>query len=90
MPCSTPTSCAVNAPSSSSTSSQGRCAIDAVLTDPPAFVQTAKVADLLLAVPKYGPVKVNKLLGRCQIAPTKTIGGLSRRQREQLVALLTN
>ncbi|MFP5378921.1 MAG: hypothetical protein ACLGHP_04105 [Vicinamibacteria bacterium] len=53
-------------------------------------MQTAKVADLLLAVPKYGPVKVNKLLGRCQIAPTKTIGGLSRRQREQLVALLTN
>jgi hypothetical protein len=66
----------------------GRCVIEEVLTDPPAFVQTAKVADLLLAVPKYGPVKVNKLLSRCRIAPSKTIGGLSDRQRNELAALL--
>lgn len=66
----------------------GRSAIDEVLTDPPAFVQTAKVADLLLAVPKYGPVKVNKLLARCRIARAKTIGGLSQRQREDLAAIL--
>jgi hypothetical protein len=68
----------------------GRCAIDFVLTDPPAFVQTAKVADLLLAVPKYGPVKVNKLLARCRIAPGKTIGDLSHRQRDELAALLAD
>jgi hypothetical protein len=66
----------------------GRCAIEEVLTDPPAFVQTAKVADLLLVLPKYGPVKVNKLLSRCRIAPSKTIGGLSDRQRNELAALL--
>jgi hypothetical protein len=57
----------------------GSCAIEEVLTDPPAFVQTAKVADLLFALPKYGPVKVNKLLSRCRMAPSKTIGGLSDR-----------
>jgi hypothetical protein len=34
---------------------EGRCAIGELLTDPPAFVQTAKVADILLALPKYGP-----------------------------------
>jgi hypothetical protein len=68
----------------------GRCAIEEVLTDPPAFVQTAKVADLLLALPKYGPVKVNKLLRRCRIAPSKTIGGLSDRQRNELAALLAS
>ena len=67
---------------------QGRCAIDVVLADPPAFVRTAKVADVLLAVPKYGPVKVNKLLSRCRIAPTKTIGGLTQRQRNELAILL--
>lgn len=67
---------------------EGRCAIDVVLADPPTFVQTAKVADLLLAVPKYGPVKVNKLLSRCRIAPTKTIGGLTKRQRDELAILL--
>ncbi len=66
----------------------GRCAIDEVLTDPPAFVQTAKVSDLLLALPKYGPVKVNQLRARCRIAPAKTIAGLSQRQREDLAAIL--
>ena len=68
----------------------GGCAVEEVLCDPPAFMQTAKVADLLLALPKYGPVKVNKLLGRCQIAPTKTIGGLTGRQRNELAALLVD
>jgi hypothetical protein len=66
----------------------GRCTIEELLSDSPAFVQTAKVADLLLAVPKYGPVKVNKLLSRCRITPSKTIGGLSDRQRNELAALL--
>jgi len=68
----------------------GRVAIAELLADPPAFVQTAKVADLLLALPKYGPVKVNKLLARCRIAPAKTIGGLSQRQRDELAALLVS
>ena len=68
----------------------GRCAIDEVLTNPPAFVQTARVADLLLAVPKYGPVKVNRLLARCRIAPSKTLGGLSQRQRDELVEILAS
>jgi hypothetical protein len=68
----------------------GRCAIEEVLSDPPVFVQSAKVADLLLALPKYGPVKVNKLLSRCRIAPSKTIGRLSDRQRNELAALLAD
>jgi hypothetical protein len=70
--------------------SQGRCAIDALLRDPPSFVQTAKVADLLLALPKHGPVKVNKLLARCRIAPSKTLGGLSQRQRDELASFLAD
>jgi hypothetical protein len=66
----------------------GRTSIDAVLLDPPPFVETAKVFDMLLAVPKYGRVKVNKILGQCRISPSKTISGLSERQRKELVALL--
>ena len=46
--------------------------------DPPEYVETAKVFDMLLAVPKYGRVKVNKVLTQCRISPSKTIGGLSR------------
>jgi hypothetical protein len=68
--------------------SAGRYAIGELLADPPAFVQTSRVADLLLALPKYGPVKVNKPLARCRFASAKTIGGLSPRQRDELAALL--
>jgi hypothetical protein len=66
----------------------GRRSIHSLLLDPPEFVETAKVCDMLLAVPKYGRVKVNKILVHCRISPSKTIGGLSERQRTELVSLL--
>jgi hypothetical protein len=66
----------------------GRAAIHELLMEPPAYIETAKVFDLLLAVPKYGRVKANKVLTQCRISPSKTIGGLSQRQRAELVALL--
>ena len=66
----------------------GRAQVHSLLLDPPEYVQTAKVFDLLLAVPKYGRVKVNRLLTQCRISPSKTIGGLSQRQRQELVAFL--
>ena len=66
----------------------GRLTIAALLMDPPAYVETAKVFDMLLAVPKYGRVKANKILTQCRISPSKTIGGLSQRQREELVSQL--
>ena len=66
----------------------GRMSIDALLLNPPEFLETAKVFDMLLAVPKYGRVKANKILQQCRISPSKTIGGLSERQRSELVSLL--
>jgi hypothetical protein len=66
----------------------GRESIHALLLDPPAYIETAKVFDMLLAVPKYGRVKVNKVLTQCRISPSKTIGGLSQRQRDELVSML--
>lgn len=66
----------------------GRVTIDALLADPPDYLQTAKVFDMLLAVPKYGRVKANRVLTQCRISPSKTIGGLSERQRDELVQLL--
>jgi len=66
----------------------GRRSIHALLLDPPEYLETAKVFDMLLAVPKYGRVKVNKILAHCRISPSKTIGGLSERQRSELVSLL--
>lgn len=66
----------------------GRVGVYELLIDPPEYIETAKVFDILLAVPKYGRVKVNKVLVQCRISPSKTIGGLSPRQRAELVALL--
>ncbi len=66
----------------------GRRSIHDLLLTPPEYVETAKVFDMLLAVPKYGRVKVNKILGQCKISPSKTVGGLSERQRRELVALM--
>ncbi len=66
----------------------GRVSIHQLLTAPPEYLETAKVFDMLLAVPKYGRVKVNKILQTCRISPSKTIGGLSERQRAELVGLL--
>src|SRR3954470_21566216 len=66
----------------------GRSHIHGLLLDPPEYVLTAKVFDLLLAVPKYGRVKVNRILTHCRISPSKTIGGLSERQRNELVSYL--
>ena len=66
----------------------GKVNIHTLLLDPPEYVQTAKVLDMLLAVPKYGRVKTNRILNQCRISPSKTIGGLSERQRTELVSQL--
>jgi hypothetical protein len=66
----------------------GRVSIHKLLLEPPEFIETAKVFDMLLAVPKYGRVKANKVLQQCRISPSKTIGGMSERQRTELVSLL--
>jgi hypothetical protein len=66
----------------------GKASINALLLDPPEYVMTAKVFDMLLAVPKYGRVKTNRILNQCRISPSKTIGGLSERQRAELVGQL--
>jgi hypothetical protein len=66
----------------------GRASVHQLLLEPPDWVETAKVFDMLLAVPKYGRVKVSKILQQCRISPSKTIGGLSERQRAELVSML--
>ena len=66
----------------------GKVKIEKLLLDPPDYVQSAKAFDMILAVPKYGRVKANKILNVCRISPSKTIGGLSERQRAELVHML--
>ena len=66
----------------------GAVGIDEILRDPPEYVETAKVFDMLLAVPKFGRVKAARFLNQCRISQSKTVGGLSERQRAELVGLL--
>lgn len=63
----------------------GRVRLKDILLEPPAWVETMKMLDLLLAAPKYGRVKANKALRSCFVSPSKTVGGLSTRQRAELV-----
>jgi S13-like protein len=66
----------------------GKVKVEKLLIDPPEYVLSAKAFDMIIAVPKYGRVKANKILSQCRISPSKTIGGLSERQRGELVAFL--
>ena len=66
----------------------GRVSIHTLLQQPPEYIATAKVIDMLLALPLYGRVKVNRILTHCRISPSKTMGGLSERQRHELLSIL--
>src|SRR5262245_45715320 len=66
----------------------GRVKIVKILENPPEYVSTAKVFDMLLAVPKFGRVKAARFLNQCRISQSKTVGGLSDRQRTELITLL--
>src|SRR6202051_3222385 len=65
----------------------GRVRIQTILAAPPEFVETAKVIDILMAVPKFGRVKAARFLNTCRISQSKTVGGLSERQRTELIDL---
>ncbi len=68
----------------------GRESIETILLEPPEWVETAKVFDMLMAVPKFGRVKAARLLNQCRISQSKTVGGLSERQRTELVDLFNH
>ena len=54
-----------------------RIRIEQVIADPPDYVLTAKVYDMLVAVATGPAVKAGSLLTQCRISQSKTVGGLS-------------
>jgi hypothetical protein len=66
----------------------GRKQIVHLLENPPEKIESMKVFDLLLTVPKLGRIKVDKMIKVCRMSPSKTVGGLSDRQRNELVDFL--
>jgi hypothetical protein len=59
-----------------------------LINNPPDYAASAKVVDLLLSLLKVGQVKAHKILNHARIAPTKTLGGLTGRQRGELLNLI--
>jgi hypothetical protein len=53
------------------------------------YLASAEVFDLLVAVPKIGPVKAGRLLTCARISAGTTAGELSERQRARLIELLS-
>lgn len=58
--------------------------MEELLLESPELLKTAKVVELLLALPQLGRVRVGTILARCAIAPGRTLGSLSLHQREEL------
>jgi hypothetical protein len=68
----------------------GNADLAPLIVNPPEYAATAKVVDLLVSVPKIGQVRAHQILGRARIAPSKTLGGLTSRQRGELVNLISH
>jgi len=66
----------------------GKIELAQIVARPPEWVRTARVRDVLLALPKIGSVKAGRILADCGIAHSKTLGGLTERQRTELMKLL--
>ena len=49
----------------------GRVSIGALLLNQPPYLKTAKVFDMLLALPKVGRVKATKILHSCRVSPAR-------------------
>lgn len=56
----------------------------AIVREPPEFVASMRVFDLLLAIPMCGPTRTQKIMRALGIGPMKTMAALSERQREAI------
>jgi CheY-like chemotaxis protein len=68
---------------------EGTVRLEQILATGADYLASAEVFDLLVAVPKIGPVKAAHLLTIARISPSKTVGALSERQQARLIELLS-
>lgn len=64
-----------------------RTEVLAAIVEVPDWAGTMRVFDLLLALPGFGRVRTNRVLKRARVSPSKTLDGLSDRQRGELAYL---
>jgi hypothetical protein len=58
------------------------------IEEPPVMAVSWKVADLLSRIPYVAEVKAGRMMMLAAVSPTKTLGGLTPRQRRALIDLL--
>lgn len=68
----------------------GQTTVVAALNDPPPWLETMRLAELLLALKFLGKAKVDKALEACRLPNSQTIGTLSPRSRADLITYLYN
>lgn len=66
----------------------GREDVVALVCHPPESLHTMRLYDLLQAVPKIGKVKAKSILTGARISESKTLLGLSDRQRTEVADVL--
>lgn len=59
-----------------------------LFTNPPEYIHSMKVIDLLESLHKWGPAKARPILRTAEISESKTMLGMTDRQRNTLVELL--
>lgn len=67
---------------------RGRVSVTVLLEDVPRDLESMKVFDLLIATPKIGRTKAARILRSQNVSPSKTLAGLTERQRRALVVAL--
>ena len=66
----------------------GRRSIEEILSDPPEYLASATILDLLIWTPKRRRITANKVLLHCRISAARTIGALTERQRRVILSEL--
>jgi hypothetical protein len=67
---------------------RGSLSLATIIMEPPEYLASAKLLDLLIALPRYGRARATRLLEDCRISPKKSVGGLSARQCHELLEAL--
>lgn len=67
---------------------RGEIALEDLLGDVPEHMESMKIIDALLCIRQIGRIKAQKVLRQTRTAPSKTLIGLSERQRGEIVEAL--
>lgn len=63
---------------------------EVLLDEPHPDIAGMRIGDIVRAVPRVGQLKANRVLGRCNIAPSVPLELLSQRRREVLLEHLAD